>query len=221
MSLHCKSSDKHLYLENGPLPRIRLQSCKRICIDSSLYSMNMREYFSTSLICNFACHVFYKSNPAVSDWCISISCHHHHPPSISILQRAVMAALTPWSPLSLMSDTMPACNAGTMWVKATLEGCDVQPCFHQRPVACPITNTPSGSLANSIGVTAHIMNARGETLITYEINPWFKFKRTSPSSAPEWITSESNGLRLKNCCIVHMGARWRSVTMRSNTRASC
>lgn len=62
-----KSSDKHLYLANGPLPRICLQSWKRICIDFSLYSMNMREYSSTSLICNSACQVFHKSNQAVSD----------------------------------------------------------------------------------------------------------------------------------------------------------
>lgn len=99
-------------------------------------------------------------------------------PPISILQRAVIAALMPQSPLSLMSGTMPACDAGTTWVKATLEGCDTQSCFRQRPVTWPEANSPSGLLANSIQLTAHIINARGETLITYEINPWFKFKRT-------------------------------------------
>lgn len=34
-----------------------------------------------------------------------------------------MAALTPRTPLSLTSGTMPTCDAGTMWGKATLEGC--------------------------------------------------------------------------------------------------
>lgn len=82
-----------------------------------------------------------------------------------------MAALTPWSPLSLTSGTMPACDAGTMWMKATLEGCEAQSCFPQRPLTWPETYSPSGSLANPIRLTAHIINARGGTLITYEINP--------------------------------------------------
>lgn len=74
MFLRCQILWSAFVLANGPLLPICLQSWKRICIDSSLYSINMREYFSTSLICNSACQVFYKSNPAVSDWCVSIFC---------------------------------------------------------------------------------------------------------------------------------------------------